>query len=270
MSASVREANRFDFSKASFPPPPIHTSSVDTKYQYIRRIIRPAILKAFSEFQERAQDLTDILNYEDWFVRCAKQFKVPEFWVREFVGEYLDYAEAYSQTAIQGHAKRAAMLVGATLTQAMKTYAEGMAADKKIAYATRDEEGQHQMKFETVPDWPSRIAAADRVTKVFGGYAADKLDVTHTEKREYDELTDEQLERRLETTLLKIYAESKARRSGQGSNGSPGKGIAAPPAGGAGAGGATGAVVDVRPVLLDDAGDQDQGRAGRRKGRRSV
>lgn len=88
-----------------------------------------------------------------------------------------------------------ALGIGATVASALETLRSALSATVTKKHFDRS---GNEVDCIEIPNWEARNAAAAQIIKVFGGYAPDQLVLDSTPRGELSDLSDEQLQARLE------------------------------------------------------------------------
>lgn len=191
--------------------------------------IRRQVLEDFGNDNPKPRD------YDDWCRRESERVVAPERVVRNIIAKKIESFEIQVGAQRSTSAQKVADAIGASTARALRTILDALSANRKIV------KGDAEKGFQEwdVPDWNARLEAADKILKVRGAYAPEKMEVSIDE---YGSLSDDELNLRIAQCVAVYDSFRKIRTSGDAS-------------------GAEGKVVSGRSVLLDDGGDANQGRA---------
>ncbi len=216
--------------------------------------------------------------YQAWFEEQADRHDVKPTEIKYLVTEYMDQMDFMVQEQMASRSQKIAQSLGASLTAAVKVYVDGLSATKVQMVTSEDSDGNRVSEPFESPDNEIRHKSATKIIEIHGGFAP--VETKQIVQHELDSLTEGELARLITKGLL----ESRSSATSDQATSLPAQPLIEPPSGPteiqstapelprsapprSPAPRTNGKVVNRRPVLLDDIGDQDKGRAaGHRSG----
>lgn len=129
-----------------------------------------------------------------WCEQKSAALSIPPNRLMRYLAAERDLELCQLRDAQSTHAQRVANLAGASLARAIRALDQSLSAETIRRVFNR--EGELVDEFAE-PDWAARNSAAEKLLKIHGGFAAEKLDVHQVEPGDPSILTDEQLQNRL-------------------------------------------------------------------------